>query len=228
MDNGPVILDDNNSEEESADERTSRNSFIPHETQDNGLKREGSTAGLSGGEELVYDRKGSVDGVTNHIYEKPPDEYVPSFEEFQKSDRTRFRFEDEDEDTEVESAGERTPENSPMGSRRGGELVRDDKGSEDGVTNRIYENTPDEYDPSFVEIQGNDARHNLEELRSSSSSSSSSSDSEVESVELSKEINPVINQEDVCCVVEGAPLEGALPLDSDDKPIRLTPKVRYF
>ena len=66
-------------------------------------------------------------------------------------------------------------------------------------------------------------------LSSSASSSSSSSDSEVESAELSKKIDPVINQEDVRCVVEGAaPLEGALPLDLDDKPIRLNPKVRYF
>jgi len=111
--------------------------------------------------------------------------------------------------------------NAPKGSRRGGELVHsDDKGSVDGITNHIYENAPDKNDPSFVEIREKDA---------CSSSSPSSSDSEVESVELSKEINPVINEEDVCCVVEKAtPLEGALLLDLDDKPIRLTPKVRHF
>lgn len=123
----------------------------------------------------------------------------------------------------MEGADERTPTNSPRGLRRGGELVHDHKGSVDGVTNHIYENAPDKHDP-FVK----DARHNLKERRSSSSSSSSSN-SEVESIELSKDVNPVINQEEVSCVVERAsPLEGALPLNSDDKPIRLTPKVRYF
>lgn len=221
MDNGP--------EEESADETTSRSSFVPHETKDNGLKREGSQRGSDGGEELECDRKVSVNGVANHLYEKPSDEYVPSFEEFQKSDRTGIRFEEEDEDAKVEGADERTPKNSPRGLRRGGELEHDHKGSVDGVTNHIYENAPDKYDP-FVK----DVRHNLKERRSSSSSSpssssSSSSNSEVESIELSKDANPVINQEEVSCVVEGtSPLEGALPLNSDDKPIRLTPKVRYF
>lgn len=196
MDNGP--------EDESADEATSRNSFIPHETQDNGRQRERSPQGSQRGDELDYDRKISVNGVANHIYEKSPDENVPSFEEFQKNDRTGFRFK----------------ENSPKGPRRDGELVHDDKGSVDGATNHIYENAPDKYDPSVVEIREKDAP---------SSSSPSSSDSEIESVELSKEINPVINQENVCCVVEGAaPLEGALPLDVDDKPIRLTPKVRHL
>jgi len=192
MDNGP--------EDESADEATSRNSFIPHGTQDNGRQRERSPQGSQRGDELDYDRKISVNGVANHIYEKSPDENVPSFEEFQKSDRTGFRFK----------------ENSPKCPRRDGELVHDDKGSVDGATNLIYENAPDKYDPSVAEIREKDAP---------SSSSPSSSDSEIESFELSKEINPVINQENVCCVVEGAaPLEGALPLDVDDKPIRLTPK----
>jgi len=210
-------LDDNGPEEESADETTSRNSFIPHETKYNGLEREGSQRGSDGGEELECDRKVSVNGVANHLYEKPSDEYVPSFEEFQKSDGVRF--EEEDEDAKVEGADERTPTNSPRGLRRGGELVHDHKGSVDGVTNHIYENAPDKHDP-FVK----DARHNLKERRSSSSSSSSSN-SEVESIELSKDVNPVINQEEVSCVVERAsPLEGALPLNSDDKPIRLTPK----
>ena len=209
-------------EEDSADEKTSRNSFIPHETQVNGLERVGSTEGSDQEDELENDRKVSVNGVANHTYEKPPDDYVPSFEEFQKSHRTAPRFEDEDVQEKVESAGERTPENAPTGSRRSGELVHDYKGSVDGVTKHIYQNKPDKYDP-FVEIKGQDAR------RSSSSSSSSSSDPEVESAKLSEEIDPVINKEDVCCVVEGAaPPEGALPLDLDDKPIRLNPKVRYF
>lgn len=212
MDNGP--------EEESPDEKTSRDSFLPHQTKDNGLERVGSTGGSDREDELENDRKVSVNGVANHMYEKPPDDYVPSFEEFQKSNRTSPRLEDEDVQAKVESAGERTPENAPRGPRRGGELVHDFKGSVDGITNRIYENTPDKYDP-FVEMK---ARRS-----SSSSSSSSSSDSEVESVELSKEINPVINQEDVSRVVEGAALlEGALPLDLNDKPIRLNPKVHYF
>lgn len=212
-------------EEESADEKTSRNSFIPHETQDNGLKRVGSPEGSDRVDELENDRKVSVNGVANHIYEKPPDDYVPSFEEFQKSNRTAPRFEEEDVQAKVEIAGERTPENAPREFRRSGERVHDFKGSVDGVTNGIYENTPDKYDP-FVKIKGKDVRR----LSSSSSSSlSSSSDSEVESVELSTEINSVINQKDVSCVVEGAtPLEGALPLDLDDKPNRLNPTVRYF
>ena len=215
MDNGP--------EEESPDEKISRDSFLPHQTKDNGLERVGSTGGSDREDELENDRKVSVNGVANHIYEEPPDDYVPSFEEFQKSNRTSPRLEDEDVQAKVESAGERTPEVGPRGSRRGGELVHDFKGSVDGVTNRINENKPDKYDP-FVEMKGKDARRS-----SSSSSSSSSSDSEVESVELSKEINPVINQEDVTCVVEGAALlEGALPLDLNDKPIRLNPKVHYF
>ena len=214
MDNGP--------EEEGADEKTPRNSFIPHETQDNGLKRVESPEGSDREDELECDRKVSVNGVANHIYEKPPDDYVPSFEEFQKSNRAGPRFEDEDVHAQVKSAGERTPENDPSGSRRGGVLLHDDKGSVDGVTNSIYQNTSDKYDP-FVEIKGKDAR------RSSSSSSSSSSVSEVLSVELSREINPVINQEDIGCVLEeAAPLEGALPLDLDDKPFRLTSKVRYL
>ena len=164
-----------------------------------------------------------MNGVANHIYEKPPDDYVPSFEEFHKNNRTSARLEDEVVQAKVESTGERTPKNASREFRRSGELVHDYKGSIDGVTNHIYQKTPDKYDP-FVEMKGKDARR-----VSSSSSSCSSSDSKVESVELSKEINVVINQEDVTCVVEGAaPLEGALPLDLDDKPIRLNPKVCYF
>jgi len=197
---------DNGLEEESADEKPSRNSFLPHETQDNGFQRVGSPEGSDREGELDCDLKVSVNEVANHIYEKPPDENGPSFEEFQKSDRPGFRF----------------GEIAPKGSRRDGELVHsDDKGSVDGITNHIYENAPDKDDPFFTEIREKDA--------CSSSSSPSSSDSEVESVELSNEINPVINEEDVCGVVEKAtPLEKALPLDLDDKPIRLTPKVRYF
>ena len=128
----------------------------------------------------------------------------------------------------MESAEERTPD-SPEGFRRGGELVHDKKVSVEGFTNRLYENTPDKPDPSFVEIRGSDgARLHLEERRSStSSSSSSSSDSDVESVELSKEFNPVVNQEEVTCVIEDVPLEGALPSKSDDPtPLCKTAKVR--
>jgi len=197
-----ILSMDNGLEEKSADEKTSRNSFLPHETQDNGLQRVGSPEGLDREDELDCDRKVSVNEVANHVYEKPPDENGPSF---QKSDRTGFRSE----------------EIAPKGSRRDGELVHsDDKGLVDGITNHIDENAPDKNDPSFVEIREKDA---------CSSSSPSSCDSEVESVELSKEINPMNNEEDVCSVVEKVtPLEGALRVEVDDKPFRLTPKVRYF
>lgn len=220
MDDGYVIPDHEDSKEESAVEITSRNSFIPHEAQE----REGSLDGSKGGEEVELDRKVSIDGIINHIYEKPP---VPSFEEFQRRDDAGPRLQDEDEDTEVESADERTLGNSPEGSRRGGELVHDKKISIDGVTNRLYENTPNEFDHSFVEIGDRDKAPLYLEERRSSSSSSSSSDSDVESVELAKEFNPVINQEDVSCVIEDEPLEGALPSNSDDATAaRRTEKVR--
>lgn len=295
VDNGPVIPDHEDSEEESADEKTSTNSFIPHETQGNGLTREGSLEGSKRGEELVHDHKGSVDGVTNHVYEKPPDEYVPSQEEFQRENGVRLSLEDEqedsrggeklvhdnkgsvdgatnhiyenppdeyapsydeihrrdearlsleDEDTAVENTDERSTENSllPHNTQENTELKREgslegsmsrkdaesELGSIDGITNRIYENAPDEYDPSFVEIPGNDEVRLFLGERRPSSSSSSSSDTEVGSVEFSTEFNPVIDQEDVSCAVGDAPLEGALPSNSDETPVRRTAKVRYF
>ena len=126
----------------------------------------------------------------------------------------------------MESADERTPENFPEGSRRSEELVHNKKVSIDGVANQLYENTPDEFDHSFVAIRKRDEELlHIEERRSSSSSSSS--DSEIESVEQSKEFNPVIDQEDVSCVVEHEPLEGALPSNPDDPTTaRTTAEVR--
>ncbi len=70
VDDGVVIPDHKDSEEENADERTYRDSLIPHEAQGNG--REGSLEGSKRGE-------GLIDGFINHIYEKPTDKYVPSF-----------------------------------------------------------------------------------------------------------------------------------------------------
>ncbi|KAJ7374969.1 hypothetical protein OS493_001694 [Desmophyllum pertusum] len=238
VDNGPVIPDHEESEEESADEKTSTNSFIPHETQGNGLTREGSLEGSKRGEELVHDHKGSVDGVVNHIYEKPPDEYVPSYDEIHRRDEARLNL--EDEDTAVENTDEISTENSliPHNTQENTELKREgslegsmsrkdaesELGSIDGITNRIYENAPDEYDPSFVEIPGNDEVRLFLGERHPSSSSSSSSDTEVGSVEFSTEFNPVIDQEDVSCAVGDAPLEGALPSNSDETPVRRTAK----
>ncbi len=81
VDNGPAIPDHEDSEEESADKGTSRDSLIPHEAQGNG--REGSLEGSKRGE-------GLIDAVINHIYEKPPNEYAPSFEELSSKDEARL------------------------------------------------------------------------------------------------------------------------------------------
>lgn len=229
--------DNKDSEEGSADEKTSTSSFITNETQRNGLTREGSSTEPNKGEQLVHDYMGSIDGVTNHIYEKPPDDYVPFFDETHQREESRLSLKDEVRDNVAEIGDERTPRNtftqseeeaSQEGPSKDEKLVHDDRSSEDGVSNRIYENTPNEYAPSFIEMQGTDEDNlRLEQRRPSSSSSSNS---EMEYVEISEEVPPVINQEEVACVVEDAPsLQGAMPSDSDDTLVsRRTAKVRCY
>lgn len=90
--------------------------------------------------------EGSLDGVINHTYEKPPDNWVLSFEEFQKRDEVRLRLEDESKDTKEDSGDERTPLKTPQ--RGPGEAKCSYMTKNvlvDGFTNDIYEDTPDEF-----------------------------------------------------------------------------------
>ena len=101
---------------------------------------------------------------------------------------------------------------------RGEDLIFGERGSVD-------EQTPDKCDPPFEEpIQKNEKAR----LTPKVSSSSSSSDSEEEPEEFSAEFTLEVNPGDVSCVIEEAPLEGALaPNSSEGTPVHKTTRVRY-
>ena len=118
--------------------------------------------------------------------------------------------------TEARDTNEVTREGSPQERRSDEELVPRYKFSIDGVTNHIYDQLPEEGDPSFKELNKESEAACL--TPQEDSSSSSSSDSEEESVlESFKEFDPEVNSEDIDCIIKEAPLEGAPPASSSEE-----------
>ena len=94
----------------------------------------------------------------------------------------------------------------------------------EGINKHIFLPTPKENDSPLEEkTKEHDAARGIPKV----SSSSSSSDSEEEPVEVTAEINHEVDPGDISCVIEQAPLEGALPsTNSQEAPALTTTKVR--
>ena len=118
--------------------------------------------------------------------------------------------------TEARDTNELTREGSPQGPKSDEELVSRYKFSIDGVPNHIYDQISEQVDPSFKELNKKSEAARL--TPKERSCSSSSSDSEEESIlESFTEFDSEVNAEEVNCVLEEAPLEGAPPSSSSEE-----------
>lgn len=114
--------------------------------------------------------------------------------------------------TEARDTNQLNREGSPQGPNSDEELVPRYKFSIDGATNHIYEQIPEQVDPSFKELNKESEAARLTPKERSCSSSSSDFE-EASILESFTELDSEVNAEEVRCVLEEAPLEGA-PLSS--------------
>ena len=118
--------------------------------------------------------------------------------------------------TEARDTNQLTREGSPQGPKSDEELVPRYKFSIDGMTNHINDQIPEQTDPSFKELNKESEAARL--TPKERSCSSSSSDSEEESIlESFTELDSEVNAEEVNCVLEEAPLEGAPSSSSSEE-----------
>lgn len=213
LEDGPSSV----SEENSSEEITSRNSLILH-TEAIETNGEESTEGPGRGEESAVGDRGWIDGAANHIYLQTPQKYDPSFKELDKKSEAALLSTKESASSSTSDPG------SLEGLRRDEELAAIDRGSMEGMNKHIFLPKPKENDSPLEEkTKERDAARRIPKV----SSSSSSSDSEEESVEVTAEINHEVDPGDISCVIEQAPLEGALPsTNSQEAPALASTKVR--